>query len=203
MSERANGTGKGLIEFLEWVGSSGEVNRSTANAYRTGTLNVLEIGGPDGESGDELDMVSLDIDNHLDRFTRLKAGDYKTSSLNTYKTRFRNAVEMYRKWLENPASPAWKADLRERRATKSKKEAEVSADEAIPPTSPNGSSGNKDGNLELLEYPFPLKEGGTAYLKLPHDLHTSDVERMTKFLQSLAIDPPAELPTGEIVSEQG
>lgn len=202
MPDKMAGNGQALLEFLEWAGSTGEINQATANAYRTSTTKVLEIGGTDDESGNDLDIKALDIENHLDRFTRLKAGEYATSSLNTYKTRFRNAVDMYRKWLDDPSSTTWKSDLRERSGTRKtrKKEAPAGGDQVVetPVSSTGVVNAPPPPSPELLEYPFPLREGGTAVLKLPRQLRSTDVERMTKFLESLAIDPPKELPAGEV-----
>jgi hypothetical protein len=39
-----------------------------------------------------------------------------------------------------------------------------------------------------VEYPFPLREGRLAYLKLPVDLKATEVKRLTAFLNTLAVD---------------
>ena len=42
---------------------------------------------------------------------------------------------------------------------------------------------------DLDEYPFPLQNGGMAYLRLPrHGLDEEDCQRLQEFLWSLVID---------------
>ena len=43
----------------------------------------------------------------------------------------------------------------------------------------------------LVEYPFPLREGVFAYLRLPVDLSAADVKRLTADLAALVIDADA------------
>ena len=38
----------------------------------------------------------------------------------------------------------------------------------------------------LVEYPFPLREGRFAFLRLPADLKMADVKRLTAYLSTLA-----------------
>lgn len=43
----------------------------------------------------------------------------------------------------------------------------------------------------LVEYPFPLREGRLAYLRLPMDLKMAEVRRLVSYLNTLAVDAEA------------
>jgi hypothetical protein len=51
----------------------------------------------------------------------------------------------------------------------------------------------------LIDYPFPLRSGQVAYLKLPMRLDKADAERLGTFVRTLAFEPVLELTatTGE------
>jgi hypothetical protein len=40
----------------------------------------------------------------------------------------------------------------------------------------------------MVEYPFPLRQGRLAYLKLPVDLTAAEVKRLTAFMNTLAVE---------------
>lgn len=100
MSDIYEGTGNGLVSFLDWTAEKGLMKPGTASGYRSAVSKVLEI---DGEEGGSLDIKTLNVEHQLQRFSRISGSNYTPSSLRIYKTRFRNAVEMYRQWLDNPS----------------------------------------------------------------------------------------------------
>jgi hypothetical protein len=184
LSQMQEGTGRGLIEFLDWAGVKGVMKQATASAYRTAVVKVLEIDDADGDS---LDMTTLDVEEQLTRFSRKSGSSYTPGSLNTYKTRFRNAVDMYRWWLDDPSG--LRVAVRTRRADPKRSEPDGPQQSDNHVAQEQEPSPDEEG---MLHYPFPLRSGSTAYLHLPRELPSADVKRMTAFLQSLAIDPPED-----------
>ncbi len=181
VSQMQEGTGTGLIEFLDWAGTKGLMKPPTASGYRSAVIAVLGID----DDGESLDIRTLDVDDQLLRFTRRSGNRYTPSSLNAYTTRFRKAIEMYRRWLDDPSG---RIVVRERRSVPKKLESE-------PPQPDNHTVQDIMPPLDdedILRYPFPLRSGRTAYLYLPRELPSADIRRMTAFIQSLAIDPPEE-----------
>ena len=182
MTDINDGTGSGLVSFIDYMGSKGLMNTSTAAAYRAAASKVLKIDGEDWQS---IDVRRLDVHEQLARFERLSGANYTPDSLATYKARFARAVEMYLSYLESPSS--FKPPVRSRRAQpkptpNDKPIAKNQGEERIAaPVIPHGH--------ELIEYPFPLTTGDTAYLRLPRNFPTSDVDRLASFIRSLAIDP--------------
>jgi hypothetical protein len=190
-----NGTAEGLIAFLDWTARSGLLSGNTAASYRTAVTKVMEI---DGESWQATPVSEVDVDNQLERFTRLRAGRYNPESLTTYGNRFRGAFEHYARYLEDPKN--FRAG--QAKVPKAKVPSETSKDSKGPKhgtPSPRSSrqQGREDGGAEkLIEYPFPLASGAMAYLSLPRDFRRSDASRIAKFVESLAIDPALELMAG-------
>ena len=60
-----------------------------------------------------------------------------------------------------------------------------------PPSEPETLSLPATSRTGLIEYPFPLREGRFAYLRLPTDFTVADVKRLTAFLNTLALDDDA------------
>jgi hypothetical protein len=49
----------------------------------------------------------------------------------------------------------------------------------------------------MVDYPFPLRSGQIAHVRLPARVEREDAERMSASLRTLVIDPRRELPPGE------
>ena len=47
---------------------------------------------------------------------------------------------------------------------------------------------NLPGRTGLVEYPYPLRETGSAYLRLPSDLKVAEVKRLAAFMMTFAVD---------------
>jgi hypothetical protein len=180
-----DGTGKGLIAFLEQASREGSMNDTTARSYRASVTKVLEAADP-FDDGSGTDIRTLDVEAVLETFEEARGDDYAEGSLASYKTRFRRAVEMYLQFLDDPESVRRPA----RRRPRVKGSYGVSAlrsDAIREPAHASPPIGN-----EMMEYRFPLTDGGTAYLRLPRLLPAADVDRLTRFLKSIAIDPSGQ-----------
>lgn len=175
-------SGKALVEFWKAAAEKGLMNPNTANSLRAASHQILGI-----EKGwENLDIRAINVDDLTHRFQNKRHGDFKPKSLETYKKRFSQAVTEFLAYANDPSS--WKAPSLERRGRKGKKtpvsgnggEILTSTPER-PPVTPTLVSG-------LVEYPFPLREGRFAYLRLPVDLRLAEVKRLTAYLTTLAVD---------------
>ena len=97
MADVSDGTAAGLIAFLEWAGSRGEINPATASSRAVAVRRVLEIENAPLES---IDLRQLDIQDLLNRFETLKRLEYTSESMKVYKSRLRASVESYLAWLD-------------------------------------------------------------------------------------------------------
>src|SRR5438128_3842358 len=113
-------TGKGLIEFLNYTSEKGMVNSNTVGALRAASREVL--GAVEPEGWEAVDLRTIDVEDFATRFERLRAGKLKPESLGVYKSRFRSALQMYFKYLDNPSGWRYKP---ERPAASRKKPAAV------------------------------------------------------------------------------
>ena len=190
--EMKNGTGQDLIRFWDWVVEKGLVKRATANARKTAVVEVLDALG----EGTSVDIRQLDVEEGLRRFENLKSAKYTPHSLSTYKSRFRKAVAEYLAYLDNPSE--WRPDIKPRRArgekpvvpsgsTMGPRSRQDDSRDTIP-----GAIAHPGGGARLIDYPFPVREGVVAVLRLPMDLRSSEASRLASWLSALAMPDEQE-----------
>lgn len=175
-------TGQALVDFWKWTGEKGLVNQNTATARKVACTQVLSVM----DDWEKLDVSALNTDDVLRRFMNKRSKDFTPGSLTTYKSRFLQALADF---LDHAKSPAtWKPPSAGRPAT-AKKLAMKNGDK--PPVQEVHEEVIGAGTAVrtgLVEYPFPLREGRFAYLRLPADLKAADVKRLTIYLNALASD---------------
>lgn len=184
--EMTDRTGKSLIAWLDHAAEKGLLNRNTAGGYRAACQRILEVES----NWEELDVSSIDIETMIQRFINLKAGDYTPGSLGTYKSRFRNALDAYLGWADDPSK--WKATApaisrrkqNERPPTRSKRGRGVDTDPNPDPEDPHQQGPG------LITYPFPLRPNVDVTLSLPRDLRADEAKRLVAFINALAFDDP-------------
>ena len=181
---QAEGTVRGLLAFLTWSGRKGLMSPKTAAAYKSACMKILEV-----EPGlENTDIRKLDVSDLVQRFARLRASNYKPESLRTYEQRFASAVQMYADYLKDPRS--YRGKDRPRTARQSARTA------APPPR--RGPTDRPTAPTEgLVSYPFPLRSGQLAELRLPPDLRSDDARRLCSFITSLAVDDRPALPAAD------
>ncbi len=189
------GTGTGLLEFLDYVKAKGMLAGSTADAYKSACMRVLGID----ENWTSTDVRSLDVELQMGRYIRRRGASAKPASLTTYGQRVRAAIELYRTFLDNPAGFRG-STAKQRSSSSSTRSTGLRSTERTEKLEAKGGSETRDSTrnppLEfgssLVTYPFPLRSGAMAYLQLPRHLAGSDVRRLCAFLSSLAIDAADE-----------
>jgi hypothetical protein len=96
-----SGTPAGLYTFFDLAIKRGGLSSAHGVALRTGSRKVLDV-----EDDDRTDLRTLDQDDLLRRFHIKSKVDLNDKSRATYESRFRKAVEMYIKYLDD--DPSWK-----------------------------------------------------------------------------------------------
>lgn len=189
MTNKTDGTGQGLVEFLDYLAEKGLANKSTMQTRRSAVTKVLGID----EGWKTIDLRTLDVDEQAERFERLNAGgDYTPNSLATYSSRFKSAVSDYLTYLQDPARfKPTVSTPRAKRGTRQQNGADassVSSDHGNPSSSSNAGSGHPPPPRRdnLMTYPYPLRDSTDVYLQLPRDLRPGEAERLAKFIASLA-----------------
>lgn len=180
-------TGRSLLSFWERAAEKGWVNKNTALGYRAACQKILDVE-KDWES---LDVSSIDLEEMFQRFQNLRGAEYSPKSLETYRSRFRTAVETYLEWAEDPS--AWRppSPSRRTRAEKGSSTAQTEADKSTQNGKPRiARHEDKWSEKGMIEYPFPLRDDLLARLLLPRDLTTDEAKRLVAFVNALAIDEP-------------
>jgi len=193
MAEAHDGTGAGLDLFLDWAGRTGEMNPATANALRSTAGKVLSAC----EEGDGVDVTRLDVEATIARWSTLNRTNYNSTSLLTYKSRFRSAVAMYKAWLIN--EPGWKTAGKTGRAASASNGSKAggAADRPRKVVIRKNTSKPSDvpavddppppaAGTRMVAYDLPLRPDLLVRLTLPADLTEDDAKRIAGFVHSLA-----------------
>lgn len=192
-----DGNGAGLIAFLDWAGSRGELAPATARAYAAAVRRVLAVEpGAEGRP-----VAEIDVDNLLDRFETLARTDFTAASMTTYKSRFRQSIAMYVAWLakDQDWKNAGRTPTQQRAAKAAKAGAVTRATKKQPSTAVSrildtiGKNPVPDpapdiGAPRLVSYDLPLRPDLLVRLALPVDLTKADAARISAFVGSLAFD---------------
>jgi hypothetical protein len=132
------------------------------------------------EDWESEDIKKIDVEGTLSRFQNLKKAKFKPAVLETYKRRFRQAVTSYLSYLDDPSG--WKPTTIKRRVAPEKENGDKRTKE------PTASVMHELPQVNMVEYPFPVREGQIARLVLPRDLRKTEVKRLSTFLAALAVD---------------
>lgn len=181
--------GKDAVGFFPWAANQGLMNSNTAGSLRAAVKEVLSAVEP--ETWEDADIRNIDLDDYAQRFERLRMSKFKPGSLHVYKSRFKNGINMYLKYLESPSTWRYTAERPAKERGKSKNQTD--------PT--NGSSANSNGHVDasegLIQYPYPLRPDVRVTVFLPADLTQREAQRLSVFISSLAVDEQAALPRGD------
>jgi hypothetical protein len=196
MSDQQNkiptGTAEGLMEFLDFLVEKGYGTSTAITPWKSAATRVFTVVEK-GKPFDSLDVRALDIPDYLERWSTLALGTkLKRESVVTYATRFEKAVAAYSDYLEHKRLPSI------RRVGGPRPKAAVAQPTAGKTSGKGDGNGNGNGVPEneissLIDYPFPLRSGQIAHLRLPMKLDKTDAERLGTFIQTLAFEPMLEL----------
>lgn len=206
MADNKIGSGQagGVIEYLDSLVSKGRATTGAVAPLKTAFSKVLET--VDGESWEEVDVRSLDIDDYLTRFQNLTLGKYNEASYRAYRLRTQKAAEWYKNFLTQPGwTPTFgkqtkKASDKKHTATKTRTSSAVESKEARQPAENSPAQAAEAGDRThqnelrsshtngLIAYPFPLSDGKLATLYLPTALKSVDAQRLSAYLQALVFE---------------
>ena len=186
------GSGAAMIAFLDLVLERGDMIPATASALRTGVKKVL-----DSEEALTSDMRNVEVDDLLRQFRNKNWGKLKEKSIEEYEKRFRQTVEMYRKWLnqEKDWLPARSRNTTPRKAAPSK----ASTAAAPAPTesrTPVLSGLPEVPHTGMVTYPIVIRAGVRGTIILPEDLTTKEAERVAVFVRALALEERLAITSG-------
>lgn len=169
-----------LLEFLDHASDRGLMPAATAQALAVASRNVLGILSDQ----EKANLHAQDIETVIRRFNNKRAREFNPTSLKEYGRRVTRALELYKKWREDPANFTVKT-----RATASARKkdnalktdfSEAPEDHAEPiPTARPGT----------YQSALPVRPGVVVTLvNVPYDLTKAEAERLANFVKMLAVD---------------
>jgi hypothetical protein len=180
--------GKDLVAFFDYAASKGLMNKDWAATLKSATKVVLSTVEP--EKWESMDIESLDLDNFVQRFERLRMGDLKPDSMNVYGKRIRNAITAYREFLRSPSTWQYTGSRSDQPGRATRRAPKTTAVSRTEPTEVNGGA-TPPG---LISYPYPLRPNVVLSIALPPDLTQKEAVRLSAFLHTLAVDEQLALP---------
>ncbi len=171
-----------MVAFIEKLGKENKINPNLAAQLVSSVRRVAEV-----EPGwEQVDVKQLNVDELLTRFAQEKADSYGKNSLEEYQRRFRRVVSMFLGYLNDPEG--WRPEIRRGRPPKSKPAAATAKKARPAAATARATAPTMNGEVRMVEYPFPLRPSLVVKLSLPADLHKAEVDRLSAFLRSLAVD---------------
>ena len=180
-----SGTVEGLLTFCDYLIDKGYGSSGAVGPWKSAAKQVFEA--VEGENYRVTDVRTIDLDEYLGRFETMERGNYKAESLASYGSRVRRAHEAYLAFLADGRTPQLRRGPQRQDGETPRPKTRSQA-----PPPPSTSSTVAD----LIEYPFPLRSGQLAYVRLPKKLEKADAERIAAFVRTLVFEPVAELTTG-------
>lgn len=190
------GTAEGLLEFLDFLVAKGYATPAAVTPLKSATKQILST--VDGDDFGGVDVRKLDAEAHLTRFENMVVGQYKHESLVQYRNRFKRGLAAYLSYLSDKQIPSFGGPARKRRAEHPSPKSDKRPAAPTPSTSVPASTAER-----LIDYPFPLRSGQIAILRLPVGLQKTDAERMGAFIRTLVIDAQREFVRGQADEAEG
>lgn len=176
-----------LFKFLDYLGSKGLMNESTANARRVAAQKVLSVL----EDGEKTDIRKVNRGDVFQRFTNKHGRDFTPGSLATYRQRFVSALDDFIKYVDNPATfkpAAMPRAPRQSSSGSTERRTSQSRDQDADHSAPRAPLG-------LLPYPIPLPSGNLAQLSIPPSITDADAERIisvvSMMVKALVVPQPS------------
>lgn len=187
----------GLLAYCDWLQDKGYQGAGAIEAWKTAVKKVFETVEPDKYESISLD--GLDLDDYVSRFQTLAGSSYKAETIGVYARRVKNAIEAHDYYLSNGRPPSFRKGS-PRPKQDGEPEAAPRAKAAKASRKPERPAAGLTG--DLIEFPFPLRNGQIAELRLPARLHKTDADRLSTFLRTLQFEEQGQIPerTGEAIT---
>lgn len=190
-----DGKAKNVLEYLDNLIEKGKATKGAIVPLKVAFTQVIRV--VDGDNWEDTNVKGVDVEDYMARFANLTMGKYSSDSLTVYKSRVNKVVSWYTQFLDKPG---WTPDVQRRnRAPKGP----ISVKQKVAPTqSISSQTPNQPGVPQSMPeiantpgrilYPYPLSDGQLIHISLPVKLLKSDAHRIAAFIESIAIDLPAQ-----------
>lgn len=184
----ATGTADGLLAFCDYLIDKGYGTSGGVTPWKSAAKQIFEAVAGDGWGS--VDVRELDLDDYIRRFENMERGHYKAESIQSYGSRLRRAMEAYLAFLADGRTPT----LRQGPRRQSEPTNGRSGKGTLPSVRSEGrATAGASPITDLIEYPFPLRSGQLAYVRLPKLVEKDDAERLAAFIRTLVFEPQGQL----------
>jgi len=175
---------RALLEFLDYLGNKGLAAKNTVAARKAAASKVLGVLGDD----EAHDIIAIDLSDVMARFQNLNGNDYTPTSLTTYRSRVKAAIEDFESYLKNPLGFRPSIQSRERASKSANNAAKPSTLGHAPLSSepPRTQKPTFPNSMDII--PIPLRADLTIYIQgLPFDLSENEARKISNVVQAMAM----------------
>lgn len=165
-----------FLTFLDYLGNKGLVKKATIAARKAAVTALL---GQLDET-EVQDVRTLDLDDIAVRLANLSGDKFTPASLQTYKSRYRSALEDFLNYRKDPTTFSPKISQRQRKSKpeNTKNELQPPKDEKTTPPPA----------VKEITFPIPIRSDLTIKIVgLPADLSQQEAQRISNVIQALAL----------------
>ena len=197
-----DGNGEGLLQFLDYVVAKGYGPATAVGPWRSAVKQVVAAVDRTDDIG-AIDIRALDVESILigsdDRAGRVQ-GRVDPGLSEAVRTGGGGISRLHRH-REAPNVPGGVA---------ASKNGEAASGPRYHGVCGTASAARGDGlapvdgpsRERMIDYPFPLRSGSVATLRLPARLEKADAERLASFMRTLVFEPVLELTMGSSKEEE-
>ncbi len=175
-----------LLAFLEYLAEKGLMKRQTVAARKAVANKVFSAL----DASDREDVLSVNIDEIIDRFVNLEGNKYTPESLQTYKSRLKSTVEDFASYRKDPMSFKPSVQQRAARRPKTRSDANADFDENVTfsPESKIEPAETRSIDQPASIIPIPLRADLTIKIQgLPFDLTVAEANKLAAVIKAYAV----------------
>lgn len=178
-----------LIKFINFTIEKDLVKYQTARGWRSAVAKLLS----DLSDAENADVRKVDIELAVHRTANRSSDTISPSSLKTYQSRVRTAIEEFLSWRQDPASYKLRGlnkqngNSKKVNHTKSQSSASSSDAGSVSRSKPERDM-KEAAPSNGLSLSFPLRPDFLAQIVIPRDLSVTEARRLGAFILTLSSD---------------
>lgn len=187
MSEK-NYSVESLHEFIDYVSDKGLVKHATARNWKNAATRIFNIL----KESEQEDVRGIDIQSVCQRYANLNGKDVTPSSLQTYRSRLKTAVNDFVKYTDDPMS--YRPGLSQRPSRKKvdkdiPKQNYQDRTEQFQQEKTIGIESTTISSKGTFPIPIPLRENLIVEVTgVPFDLSEAEADKIARVIKALAIE---------------
>ena len=171
-----------LVNWLDYAISKGLLNRATTTSRKSAVLEVLVNSGIFDDS-EKKDVRKLNSDETFTRYIHLNSKKYTPVTLNNYKSRIKNAIEVFVRYTDNPLGFSVNTPKQKKANTpkpSSKPNTETQRALIVPPKD------EATNEVKTFDLPVPIRDGDHMVIisNIPKDIQEEDIKRISAVIRA-------------------